>query len=93
MIQVLQPGAVPSDRADVVLVDADLQLLDDTIAIATDDYENVAGHAGKARHWLLYLLHGHTPQQLLPAPTLIKLAPGAKTGAQLILDERESSPW
>ena len=45
------------------------------IAIATDNYTRVAGHAGKARHWLLYLLHGHTPQQLLPAPTLIKLAP------------------
>ena len=45
------------------------------IAIATDKYTRVAGHAGKARHWLLYLLHGHTPQQLLPAPTLIKLAP------------------
>jgi hypothetical protein len=38
------------------------------IAIATDNYTRVAGHAGKARHWLLYLLHGHTPQQLLPAP-------------------------
>jgi predicted Fe-Mo cluster-binding NifX family protein len=24
------------------------------IAIATDDFENVAGHAGKARHWLYY---------------------------------------
>lgn len=45
------------------------------IAIAIDNYTRVAGHAGKARHWLLYLLHGHTPQQLLPAPTLIKLAP------------------
>lgn len=45
------------------------------IAIATDNYTRVAGHAGKARHWLLYLLHGHTSQQLLPAPTLIKLAP------------------
>ena len=45
------------------------------IAIATDNYTRVAGHAGKARHWLLYLLHGHTPQQLLPAPMLIKLAP------------------
>ena len=43
--------------------------------IATDNYTRVAGHAGKARHWLLYLLLGHTPQQLLPAPTLIKLAP------------------
>jgi hypothetical protein len=25
------------------------------IAIATDNYTRVAGHAGKARHWLLYL--------------------------------------
>ena len=46
VIQVLQPGAVPSDRADVVLVDADLQLLDDAITIAkramTMVYENTA---------------------------------------------------
>jgi|GEM_PF-3947704 len=46
------------------------------IAIATDNYTRVAGHAGKARHWLLYMLHGYRPQELLPAaPTLIKLAP------------------
>ena len=45
------------------------------IAIATDNYTRVAGHAGKARHWLLYMLHGYRPQALLPAPTLIKLAP------------------
>lgn len=44
------------------------------IAIATDNYTRVAGHAGKARHWLLYMLHGYRPQALLPAPTLIKLA-------------------
>ena len=45
------------------------------IAIATDNYTRVAGHAGKARHWLLYMLHGYRPQELLPVPTLIKLAP------------------
>ena len=45
------------------------------IAIATDNYTRVTGHAGKARHWLLYMLGNHRPEQLLPAPTLIKLAP------------------
>ena len=45
------------------------------IAIATDNYTRVTGHAGKARHWLLYMLGNHRPEQLLPAPPLIKLAP------------------
>jgi prevent-host-death family protein len=33
------------------------------------------------------------PSWKRPFEPVIKLAPGAKTGAQLIVDERESSPW
>jgi prevent-host-death family protein len=33
------------------------------------------------------------PSWKRPFEPVIKLAPGAKTGSQLILEERESSPW
>ena len=35
------------------------------IAIATDNYTRVAGHAGKARHWLLYSLIKLAPEQVM----------------------------
>ena len=44
------------------------------IAIATKHYTEVAGHAGQARHWLLYDLGDYRPGQLLPAPQCIELA-------------------
>lgn len=44
------------------------------IAIATKQYTEVAGHAGQARHWLLYDLDGYQPGQLLPPPQCIELA-------------------
>ena len=43
------------------------------IAIATKDYAAVSGHAGQARHWLLYDLSGHRPEAPLPAPRRIEL--------------------
>ncbi len=33
------------------------------------------------------------PSWKRPFEPVIKLAPGAKTGAQLIVEERDSSPW
>ncbi len=44
------------------------------IAIATKDFTTVSGHAGQARHWLLYDLSQHRSSQLLPAPQRIDLA-------------------
>lgn len=43
------------------------------IAIATKDYTAVSGHAGQARHWLLYDLSAHRAGQLLPAPRFVEL--------------------
>ena len=41
------------------------------IAVPTRDWETVAGHAGQARHWLLWDL---APGASLPAPTRVELA-------------------
>ncbi len=43
------------------------------IAIATKDYLSVSGHAGQARHWLLYDLSRHSPEKLLPPPLRVEL--------------------
>ncbi len=44
------------------------------IAIATKDFTEVSGHAGKTRQWLVYDLSEHRANQLLPAPWRIDLA-------------------
>lgn len=44
------------------------------IAIATQDFTEVSGHAGQTRQWLLYDLSAHRSNQLLPAPRRIALA-------------------
>lgn len=44
------------------------------IAIATKDYIAVSGHAGQARHWLLYDLPAGQPVALRSAPKCIELA-------------------
>jgi predicted Fe-Mo cluster-binding NifX family protein len=48
------------------------------IAVPTRDWETVAGHAGQARHWLLWDLatFGAAPGAPLPAPVRIELAEG-----------------
>lgn len=46
------------------------------IAIATKDFTKVSGHAGQARHWLLYDLVAHQHGAALPAPMCIELAKG-----------------
>ena len=43
------------------------------IAIATRNYEEVSGHAGQARQWLLYDLSQHASGKLLPAPRRVDL--------------------
>ncbi len=43
------------------------------IAIATQDFNMVNGHAGQTRQWLLYDLSSHRSEQLLPAPQRIDL--------------------
>ena len=43
------------------------------IAIATQDFAKVSGHAGQARQWLLYDLSQHHANRLLPAPQRIDL--------------------
>ena len=44
------------------------------IAIATKSYVKVSGHAGQARHWLVYDLDRYQPGQLLPTPLFIDLS-------------------
>lgn len=44
------------------------------IAVPTRDWETVAGHAGQARHWLLWDLAALAPGASLPAPTRVELA-------------------
>ena len=44
------------------------------IAIATRDFATVGGHAGQARHWLLYDLARYAPGELLPAPRQIDVS-------------------
>lgn len=44
------------------------------IAIATQDFTKVSGHAGQARQWLLYDLTQHHANRLLPVPQRIDLA-------------------
>ncbi len=44
------------------------------IAIAVRDDLTVSGHAGQARHWLLYDLSQHHSSQLLPAPQQVELS-------------------
>lgn len=43
------------------------------IAIATKHFNEVSGHAGQCRHWLLYDLSAHRASQLLPPPQRIEL--------------------
>lgn len=43
------------------------------IAIATQDFAKVSGHAGQARQWLLYDLTNHHANRLLPPPQRIDL--------------------
>ncbi|MBJ7532686.1 hypothetical protein JDN40_00920 [Rhodomicrobium vannielii ATCC 17100] len=43
------------------------------IAIATKDWQSVAGHAGQSRFWLLYDLSSVKAGDPLPAPTHIQL--------------------
>lgn len=40
------------------------------VAIATKDYSEVSGHAGQARHWLVFDCQGGTG---LPAPSRVEL--------------------
>ena len=44
------------------------------IAIATQDFVEVSGHAGQTRQWLVYDLSNHRANQLLPAPWRVDLA-------------------
>lgn len=44
------------------------------IAIATKDFNEVSGHAGQTRQWLVYDLSRHRSGQLLPAPHRVELA-------------------
>lgn len=43
------------------------------IAIATQDFLHVSGHAGQSRTWLLYDLTDHRADKLLPPPLRIEL--------------------
>lgn len=43
------------------------------IAIATKEYLSVSGHAGQARHWLLYDLGQHGAEGCLPPPRRVEL--------------------
>ena len=42
------------------------------IGVATKDWVAVSGHAGQARHWLLYDLTEFHVGELLPAPTRVE---------------------
>lgn len=44
------------------------------IAIATQDFTEVSGHAGQTRQWLVYDLSNHRANQLLQAPWRVDLA-------------------
>jgi len=44
------------------------------IAVATRDWQQVSGHAGKARCWLVYDLAAHVGGAPLPAPSRVELA-------------------
>lgn len=44
------------------------------IAIATQDFSEVSGHAGQTRQWLVYDLANHRANRLLPAPLRVDLA-------------------
>jgi predicted Fe-Mo cluster-binding NifX family protein len=43
------------------------------VAIATKDFGEVSGHAGKAQQWLVYDLAGHRPGGPLPEPARVTL--------------------
>lgn len=43
------------------------------IAIATQHYDTVSGHAGQTRHWLLYDLAAYRPGQAPPEPLRVEL--------------------
>ncbi len=45
------------------------------IAVATRDWAHVAGHAGKARSWLVWDLFDHRAGRTLSPPVRIELAP------------------
>ena len=44
------------------------------VAIATQNFTIVSGHAGQSRQWLVYDLGEHHSSRLLPAPQRIELA-------------------
>lgn len=44
------------------------------IAIPTNNWLSVSGHAGQARCWLLYDLEAHLPGEPLPRPARVELA-------------------
>ncbi|GAB4061029.1 hypothetical protein [Uliginosibacterium sediminicola] len=44
------------------------------IAIPTQDYLTVSGHAGQAHHWLVYDLAGYAAGQVLPQPGRVELS-------------------
>jgi predicted Fe-Mo cluster-binding NifX family protein len=46
------------------------------IAFPTRDGASIAGHAGRARNWLVYDLADLAPGAALPAPVRLELAPG-----------------
>ncbi|MDE2442448.1 MAG: hypothetical protein KGP14_15640, partial [Betaproteobacteria bacterium] len=46
------------------------------IAIATQEFVKVSGHAGQTRQWLLYDLTHHHANRLLPAPRRVVLGKG-----------------
>ncbi len=43
------------------------------VAIATKEWKEVSGHAGKAQQWLVYDLADHTPGGALPEPARVTL--------------------
>lgn len=44
------------------------------IAVATRDWVEVSGHAGKTRRWLVYDLAALAPDEALPEPRRVELA-------------------
>lgn len=45
------------------------------VAIPTKDWGSISGHAGKARHWLVYDLADCAAPSDLPAPARVELEP------------------
>ena len=59
------------------------------IAIATQDFTEVSGHAGQTRQWLVYDLTNHRANQLLPAPWRVDLA---KEQVLHVFEDNEQHP-